>query len=139
MNLSFNKKIIKYSFSVIIILSILAINYFSFSKLRLINDSIYYDGRRDKLESIIKDKNLNNSQYILVISDSGSGYYYYLLRYLLYSERVSTIDMSDGIPSNLHEYDYLINLTENNEVLNNYLENTFPLQKYSKIINLKSS
>ena len=139
MNVDFKKKCLKYIISFLCLLSIMIINYSSFNRVGTVYNLMEYDNRRDRIESIIRDNKLDYNKKYFIVADNDNGYAYFFVRFLIYSDQVTVVNMKDTVPDTIKNYDYLINLTSNNSALQKYLKDNYSLQKDNQFVDLKDA
>lgn len=110
-------KILNILVSILIISSIIVINITSFNKFSIIYEEQNNIKTRQKLETIIKENNLDNSKkYVICIPKYDKDYTCFLAKYLLLTKNITTIVVKNTSQLDKYKKDYyIINLDENNK------------------------
>ena len=117
-------KIGKYVISIVSILSICIISIISFGGIKTIIEKQENLEKRAVLEKIIDDKHLDSrKKYIICIPKGDNGYVYFLARYLLFTDDIKTLIVSNtkSLEKYKNEY-YFINLDEQNVLLTEWIK-----------------
>ncbi len=90
------------------------------------------EGMRIEIEQVIKENQVPNesSCIVCVSSEDFVGYVYYLCRYLLWTEDISTRVISDASQfSDVENYQYVLIYDKDNKLIQDWIKNNYPNQE----------
>lgn len=90
------------------------------------------EGMRIEIEQVIKENQVPSelSYIVCVSSEDYVGYVYYLCRYLLWTEDISTRIISDVSQfSDVENYQYVLIYDKDNKLIQDWIKNNYPNQE----------